>query len=126
MQGNSLSPSLRVREGDTIETEWSQVSYDGWCREQAQQFVTTPGLKVVDIYAVVRSVIEKDLSQAEREITLLRRFNNLSVRKIAARKGTSVSNVYSTLERAEEKIRLVLKHLVVFEDYTVEKDDFYE
>ena len=121
MQSKNVCPS--VREGDTIENEWSRVSYDLWCREQACDFVKVPGVKIVDTYAVVRSVITNDLTPAEREAVVLRWYRRMSVSQIAVRTGTSTSNVYNTLSRATDKLRNVLKHLIPFEDYRIETDN---
>ena len=112
---------IRIREGDTIENDWSQVAYDRWCRERDRGYSLVPGVKAVDLYAVVRSVIEKALSPKERKVIQLHYYDRLPVSKIAQQSSTRVTNVYNTLTRAHKKIERVLRHLVCFEDYHFEK-----
>ncbi len=111
----------RIRAGDDIENEWSQAAYDSWCREQDRGFSLVPGVKAVDLYAVVRSVIEKELSPAEQRVIRLRYYEGLTVSQIAQQSNTCATNVYNTLSRAHKKIERVLRHLVCFEDYHFEK-----
>lgn len=118
---NSFNP--RMREGDEVNTEWSQFSYEAWCRENAAQFVSYPEKRVVDLYEVVRSVIEKDFSPVEQRAAVLHWYKGLSVAKAAEKEGTSTANMYKSLARGKEKIRLVLKHLIDCEEYRVPVDN---
>ncbi|HBL40489.1 MAG TPA: hypothetical protein DDY98_02530 [Ruminococcaceae bacterium] len=113
----------KIREGDKIENEWSKVAYDSWCRELDKGFSIVSGVKAVDLYAVVRSVIEKDLSDCEREVVLKHYYDQIPVHEIAQQSDTRISNVYNTLSRAQKKIERVLRHLVFFEDYRFEKQE---
>ena len=113
----------KLRDGETVENEWSQAAYDSWCRELDRGFTLVPGVKAVDLYAVVRSVIEKELSPSEREVIRLRYYEQLSVSQIARQSNTRATNVYNTLSRAHKKIERVLRHLVYFEDYHFEKKE---
>ena len=114
---------VRIRAGDRIENEWSQAAYDSWCRELDRGFSLVPGVKAVDLYGVVRSVIETDLSCSEREVIQMRYYDRLPVNEIAQQSNTSVTNVYNTLTRAHKKIERVLRHLVYYDDYHFEKKE---
>ena len=113
----------RIRAGDQIENEWSQAAYDSWCRELDRGFSLVPGVKAVDLYAVIRSVIEKELSPCEQEVIRKHYYDRLPVSTIAQQSSTRVTNVYNTLSRAHKKIERVLRHLVYFEDYHFEKKE---
>lgn len=113
----------KLREGDTVETEWSQVSYDRWCRAKAGSTESLPGMRIVNLYEVVRSVIEQDLSPSERKVALMRWYDNMSARQIASVTGTSTTNVYKTVSRVNGKIKLVLKHIINCEEYKQEVDE---
>ncbi len=109
----------RLRDGDTVQTEWSQISYDLWCRESAAQFVSFPEKRIVDLYEVVRSVIADDLTPAEQAAVRLHWYNGLSVSDAARQEGVSRACMYRSLNRGKEKIRLVLKHLIDSEVYRI-------
>ncbi len=113
----------KIRQGDQVENEWSKVAYDSWCRELDKGFSVVPGVKAVDLYAVVRSVIEKDLSDWEREVIRLHYYDRISAQQIAQQSNTRPSNVYNAMTRAQKKIERVLRHLVFFEDYHFEKQE---
>ena len=123
--GDALNEAkqAKIRAGDCIENEWSQAAYDSWCREQDKGFSLVPGVKAVDLYAVVRSVIETELSPAEQRVIRLHYYDRLSVGQIAQQSSTRATNVYNTLTRAHRKIERVLRHLVYFEDYRFEKTE---
>lgn len=114
---------VKIRAGDRIENEWSQVAYDSWCRELDRGFSLVPGVKAVDLYGVVRSVIENDLSPSEREVILMRYYDQLPVNEIAQQSNTRATNIYNTLARAHKKIERVLRHLVFYDDYHFEKKE---
>ena len=118
---NNLNP--RMREGDDVNTEWSQASYEAWCRENAAQFISFPEKRVVDLYKVVRSVIENDFSPVEQRAAVLHWYKGLSVAAAAEKEGTSIANMYRALSRGKEKIRLVLKHLIDCEEYRIPVDN---
>ena len=81
---NNSNP--RMREGDDVNTEWSQASYEAWCRENAAEYITYPEKRVVDLYRVVRSVIENDFSPVEQRAAVLHWYKGLSVAAAAERK----------------------------------------
>lgn len=112
-----------MREGDDVNTEWSQASYEAWCRENAAEYVSFPEKRVVDLYGVVRSVIEKDFTPAEKRAAVLHWYRELSVAEAAEKEGTSTANMYRALARGKEKIRLVLKHLIDCEEYRIPVDN---
>lgn len=112
----------KLREGDSVQTEWSQISYDLWCREKAAEFITFPERRVIDLYKVVRSVIENDLSSVEQRAAKLHWYEGMSVAEAAKLEGTSTANMYKALSRGKEKIRLVLKHLIDSEEYRIPID----
>ncbi len=116
--------SPAVREGDSIENEWSRISYDQWCRKKDSVCTTVAGLRVVNLYEVVNSVIENDLSDTEKTVTRLYYFEGLTKSQIAARTGTTSPNVHAALSRAEKKLRAVLKHLIDCEEYKKEEEIF--
>ena len=119
MKSSNSNP--RLREGDEVQTEWSKFSYDLWCREQAQEYLCVPGMKIVDLYEVVRSVIEKDFSPAEQFAAKLHWYEGLSVNQVAEQAQVSNANIYKALSRGKEKIRLVLKHLIDCKEFTINK-----
>ena len=122
MYGINLSPA--VREGDSIQTEWSKISYERWCADRHASFRTVPGTKIVNLYEVVNSVIEQDLTETERTAVRLHFFDGLNKRETAQKMHTSYSNAHAALGRAEKKLRLVLKHLIDCEEYKTEIDEF--
>lgn len=111
-----------LREEDEVQTEWSQVSYDLWCRDNATDYFTVPEVKAVNIYEVVNSVIDNDFTPAEQKIARLNWFENLSPAQIAKMTNTTTPNVYQTLSRARAKIKLVLKHIIDCPAYRFEKE----
>lgn len=121
---NSNAPSLTIREGDTVATEWSQVSYDRWCAESHAQYTVVPGMRLVNIYEIVDSVIENDLSETERTAVILHYFEGRSKKRTAEIMGTSYSNAHAAIKRAEKKLHLILKHLIDCEEYKEEKSEF--
>ncbi len=120
----SINSNPAVREGDSIETEWSQVSYAQWCVRNDAEYVSVPGLKIVNLYDVINSVIESDLTENERTAVRLFYFEGLNKNRVAAIMGTSYSNIHSALKRAEKKLQLVLKHLINCEEYKKEEEEF--
>ena len=120
----NTSDNPAVHEGDCIENEWSQVSYDRWCRRKDGACTTVAGLRIVNLYEVVNSVIENDLTDAERNAARLFYFDGLTKSQIAARTGTTCPNVHAALSRAEKKLRNVLKHLIDCEEYKKEEEIF--
>lgn len=107
-------------ESEIMQAELSRISFDLWNREQAKEFELVPGLRVVDLYKVVRSVIENDFSDSERSAALRCWFEGKSAADAAKEIGTSRANVYKALARGKEKVRLVLKHLIDCEEYRQE------
>ena len=82
----------------------------------------SPEKRVVDLYKVVRSVIENDFSPVEKRAAVLHWYRGLSVAAAAEMEGTSTANMYRALARGKEKIRLVLKHLIDCEEYRLPID----
>lgn len=121
---NISSTSLTLREGDTVTTEWSKVSYDRWCAESHAQYTVVPGMRLVNIYEIVDSVIENDLSDTERTAVILHYFEGKSKKQTAQIMGTSYSNAHAALKRAEKKLHLILKHLIDCEEYKEENSEF--
>lgn len=119
---NTSTPS--IREGDSINTEWSKISYDRWCAQQHVQLRTVPGMRIVNIYEVVDSVIENDLTDTEKSAVQLHYFEGLSINRTAQRMSTSYSNAHAALKRAEKKLKLVLKHIIDSEEYKEQTDEF--
>lgn len=119
---NTSTPS--IREGDSVNTEWSKISYDRWCAQQHVQLRTVPGMRIVNIYEVVDSVIENDLTDTEKSAVLLHYFEGLSINRTAQRMSTSYSNAHAALKRAEKKLKLVLKHIIDSEEYKEQTDEF--
>ncbi len=105
---------------ELIQAECSRISFNTWCAQQAADYVTVPGLRVVDIYKVVRSVVENDLTDVEKTAAIRCWFEGKSAAVAARESGTSKTNVYKALSRSKEKIRLVLKHIVDCEEYRIE------
>ncbi|MBQ2813163.1 MAG: sigma-70 region 4 domain-containing protein [Clostridia bacterium] len=121
MKNSSCNP--RMRQGDDVSTEWSQASYEAWCRKNAAEFISFPEKRVVDLYEVMRSVIKNDFSPVEQRAAVLHWYKGLSVAAAAKKEGTSTANMYRALARGKEKIRLVLKHLIDCEEYRIPVDD---
>ena len=109
---NSYSPALTLHEGDTVTTEWSKISYDRWCTESHAQYTVVPGMRLVNIYKIVDSVIANDF------------FEGRSKKQTAEIMGTSYSNAHAALGRAEKKLHLILKHLIDCEEYKEENNEF--
>lgn len=99
------------------QNELARLAFDLWSSEQAKEFETVPGLRVVNIYKVVRSVIENDLTEIEKTAAVCCLLDGRSAAAAAATAGTSRANIYKALTRAKDKIRLVLKHLIDCEEY---------
>lgn len=104
-------------ECETGQNELARLAFDLWSSEQAKEFETVPGLRVVNIYKVVRSVIENDLTEIEKTAAVCCLLDGRSAASAAAAAGTSRANIYKALTRAKDKIRLVLKHLIDCEEY---------
>ncbi len=119
---NSTAPS--IREGDTVNTEWSQISYNLWCAQKHIQLRTVPGMRIVNLYEVVDSVIENDLTDTERTAVQLHYFEGLSINRTAQQMSTSYSNTHAALKRAEKKLKHVLKHIIDSEEYKIQTNDF--
>ncbi len=113
-----------IHEGDCIENEWSQISYEHWCRRKDAPYTTVAGMRIVNLYEVVNSVIEQDLTETERKAVKLFYFENCSKSQIASQLGTTCPNVHSALSRAEKKLHSVLKHLIDCEVYKKEEETF--
>ncbi len=58
----------------------------------------------------IRRVIERELTQKQREIILAYYFQDKSIPEIAAERGIHKSSVCRCLQRAEKKVRLCLKY----------------
>ena len=58
----------------------------------------------------IRRVIERELTQKQREIILAYYFQDKSIPDIAAERGIHKSSVCRCLQRAEKKVRLCLKY----------------
>ena len=58
----------------------------------------------------IRRVMEKELTQIQREILIAYYFQELTVMQIAEERGIHRSTVYRTLHRAENKLRRYLKY----------------
>ena len=112
-----ISIDSRSLESDTQQSELSRLAFELWSSEQAKEFETVPGLRVVNLYKVVHSVIENDLSETERAAAVCCLLEGRSAAAVAVLTGTSRANIYKALTRAKEKIRLVLKHLIDCEEY---------
>ena len=121
---NINSPALTLKEGDTVTTEWSKISYDRWCAESHAQYTVVPGMRLVNIYKIVDSVIENDLSETERKAVTLHYFEGRSKMQTAQIMGTSYSNTHAALKRAEKKLHLILKHIIDCEEYKEENNAF--
>ena len=104
---NSFNP--RMREGDEVNTEWSQASYEAWCRENAAQFITFPEKRVVDLYKVVRSVIENDFSPVEKKAAVLHWYKGLSVAAAAEKDQNQNDDPAATIVAA---VVMIAAHVV--------------
>ena len=58
----------------------------------------------------IRRVIERELTQKQREVILAYYFQDKSIPDIAAERGIHKSSVCRCLQRAEKKVRLCLKY----------------
>ena len=58
----------------------------------------------------IRRVIERELTQKQREIILAYYFQDKSIPDIAAERGIHKSSVCRCLQRAEKRVRLCLKY----------------
>ena len=58
----------------------------------------------------IRRVIERELTQKQREIILAYYFQDKSIPEIAMERGIHKSSVCRCLQRAEKKVRLCLKY----------------
>ena len=120
---NNINSNPAIREGDTIMTEWSKISYERWCADNQVEYQAVPGTRIVNLYEVVDSIIENDLTEAEQTAAKLYYFEGFSIKRIARILGTSYSNAHAAIKRAEKKLKLVLKHLIDCEEYKIETDE---
>ena len=120
---NNINSNPAIREGDTIMTEWSKISYERWCADNQVEYQAVPGTRIVNLYEVVDSIIENDLTEAEQTAAKLYYFEGFSINRIARILGTSYSNAHAAIKRAEKKLKLVLKHLIDCEEYKIETDE---
>ena len=120
---NNINSNPAIREGDTIMTEWSKISYERWCADNQVEYHAVPGTRIVNLYEVVDSIIENDLTEAEQTAAKLYYFEGFSINRIARILGTSYSNAHAAIKRAEKKLKLVLKHLIDCEEYKIETDE---
>ncbi len=58
----------------------------------------------------IRRVIERELTQKQREIILAYYFQDKSIPEIAAERGIHKSSVWRCLQRAEKRVRHCLKY----------------
>mgnify|MGYP003304702174 FL=1 len=58
----------------------------------------------------IRRVIERELTQKQREVILAYYFQDKSIPEIAMERGIHKSSVCRCLQRAEKKVRLCLKY----------------
>ena len=58
----------------------------------------------------VQRVIEKELSDCQREVMIAYYFQRQTITAIARERGVNKSTVSRTLHRAEEKLRMFLKY----------------
>lgn len=58
----------------------------------------------------LRRVIEKELTQKQREIIIAYYFQEKTIPQIAAERGIHKSSVCRCLQRAEKRVRLCLKY----------------
>ena len=58
----------------------------------------------------IRRVIEKELTDKQREILLAYYFQDKNIPQIAAERGIHMSSVCRCLQRAEKRVRLCLKY----------------
>ena len=120
---NNINSNPAIREGDTIMTEWSKISYERWCADNQVEYQAVPGTRIVNLYEVVDSIIENDLTEAEQTAAKLYYFEGFSIKRIARILGTSYSNAHAAIKRSEKKLKLVLKHLIDCEEYKIETDE---
>mgnify|MGYP003299467610 CR=1 FL=1 len=119
-----INTSPAIHEGDCIENEWSRISYEQWCRKKDAPYTVIKGTRIVNLYEVVNSVIEQDLTEAERTAVKLFYFENYSKSQIASHIGTTCPNVHSALIRGEKMLYSVLKPLIDCEVYKKEEETF--
>lgn len=58
----------------------------------------------------LRRVIEKELTQKQREIIVAYYFQDMTIPEIAAQRGVQKSSVSRCLRRAEKRVRLCLRY----------------
>ncbi len=69
----------------------------------------------IDMAYLLRAAIEQELTEPERETTLMFWFEKMSISQIAAARGVNQSAVSRTLDRAKEKLHRVLKYAVEYQ-----------
>ena len=124
MQLNTSS-NPAIHEGDCIENDWSRISYEQWCRKKDAPYTVIAGTRIVNLYDIVNSVIEQDLTETERTAVKLFYFENYTKSQIASLIGTTCPNVHSALSRGEKKLYSVLKHLMDCEVYKKEEETIF-
>ena len=58
----------------------------------------------------IRRVIERELTQKQREVIIAYYFQDKSIPQIAAERGIHKSSVCRCLQRAEKRVRMYLKY----------------
>ena len=58
----------------------------------------------------LRRVIEKELTQKQREVIVAYYFQDMTIPEIAAQRGVQKSSVSRCLRRAEKRVRLCLRY----------------
>lgn len=111
---------------DSRDAALQKLSYELWKKNQCARYSISPEKRTVDIYAVVRSVIENDLSDSERFAVHCYWYEGRTISSIAQRMSVSHSAVYHTLDRAKQKIRFVLKHIIDCEVVLTQTDNSSE
>ncbi len=104
--------------------ELSTLAYERWCQSSAQEFIVHDEMRVINLHEIIHSVIEADFTPAERSAATLHWFEGMSVASISERLGISRAGIYKALARGNDKLRLVLKHLINCEIYKTENEAF--
>ena len=106
-----------------LESELSAEAYDNWLKsdhETEEEFIERK--HGVDLADLVQIVIEEKLNEREKFIIRGFWFKGMSPKDLALKTDSSVSNIYKILKNTEEKIRMYLEYVIVYQDHLIKRE----
>ena len=98
------------------ETAMAQMAYSQWERAEAESMAEyISRRRAVDLAALVRQIVDEELTDSERTAIRMRYEENLQPVEIARRMQVSKTTASRALDRGEARIRRYLKYVVQYQ-----------